>query len=76
MFSTIAGEDLRSSRGIVIVSEFSSAGSLATGHYTAETLKMIDRYADNICGIVAQHGLLDSHPGAVLMMPGVSARGK
>lgn len=58
-------------RGILLLAEMSSSGSLAKGSYTEETLEMARRYSDFVIGFIAQRKLTDE-PFFIHMTPGVS----
>lgn len=57
-------------RGLLLLAEMSSAGSLAKGAYTQASLAMAEEYPDFVMGFIAQHQLTEN-PGLLHMTPGV-----
>ncbi|MFH1287005.1 MAG: orotate phosphoribosyltransferase [Candidatus Magasanikbacteria bacterium] len=57
-------------RGLLLLSEMSSSGNLATGSYTEETMKMAGKNKDFVIGFIAMKKQLDD-PGFLNMTPGV-----
>lgn len=57
-------------RGLLLLAEMSSTGSLARGAYTDESIAMANDYPDFVMGFIAQHQLSEN-PGLIHMMPGV-----
>ncbi len=67
---------LSKNRALLLLAEMSSAGSLAHGDYTAQTVKMAQQHADFVIGFICQRKLLDD-PQWIHMTPGVQlAEGK
>jgi orotidine 5'-phosphate decarboxylase subfamily 1 len=54
--------------GLLLLAEMSSAGSLATGEYTAKAVQMAKENADFVCGFIAQKRLAE---GMIHFTPGV-----
>lgn len=57
-------------RGLLLLAEMSSKGTLAKGDYTAETLKMAEANKDFVIGFITMRQLLDD-PCFINMTPGV-----
>ncbi len=57
-------------RGLVLLPQMSSKGTLARGLYTEETLTMAYEYADFVIGFIAREKLVDD-PRFIHMTPGV-----
>lgn len=57
-------------RGLLLVAELSSSGSLATGTYTEESVKMAIQNRDFVMGFISQRKLVDD-PGFIHFTPGV-----
>lgn len=51
-------------RGLIMLAEMSSAGTLATGEYARQTLEMARRHRDFVFGFIAMHRIQDDHPVA------------
>jgi len=62
---------LRQGKGLLLLAEMSSQGSLATGSYTEATVKMAKEYSDFVIGFIAQRKLVEE-PYFIHMTPGVS----
>lgn len=62
---------LHKGRGLLLLAEMSSKGSLATGTYTEETLKMAETHKDFVIGFITQRQLLDD-PCFINLTPGVN----
>uniref|UniRef100_A0A1B0CG08 Uridine 5'-monophosphate synthase n=1 Tax=Lutzomyia longipalpis TaxID=7200 RepID=A0A1B0CG08_LUTLO len=59
-------------RGMFVVAELSSAGTLTTSSYAQEAIKLTEGFEDTVTGFVCQDGkLLKEHPGAIHLIPGV-----
>ncbi|WP_342219421.1 orotidine-5'-phosphate decarboxylase [Rickettsiella endosymbiont of Miltochrista miniata] len=63
---------LAKKRGLLLLAEMSSAGSLAKGAYTEASLAMAKEYPDFVMGFIAQHQLTEN-PGLLHMTPGVQS---
>lgn len=57
-------------RGLLLLAEMSSRGSLATGNYTQATRVMANNHSDFVIGFIAQHQLSEN-PAWLTMTPGV-----
>lgn len=57
-------------RGLLLLAEMSSTGSLAKGAYTEASVAMANDYPDFVMGFIAQHQLSEN-PGLFHMTPGV-----
>lgn len=62
-------------RGLLLLAEMSSTGSLATGAYTEASISMAKHYPDFVMGFIAQHQLTEN-PGLIHMTPGVQSDAK
>ena len=63
-------------RGLLLLAEMSSAGTLAKGSYTQATVAMAEEYPDFVIGFICQHKLAND-PRYIHMTPGVNlATGK
>ncbi|MEC7840164.1 MAG: orotidine-5'-phosphate decarboxylase [Chlamydiota bacterium] len=62
---------LQKGKGALLLAEMSSEGSLATGNYTEETVKMAKQYSDFVIGFITQKKLV-SEPHFINMTPGVN----
>lgn len=62
-------------RGLLLLAEMSSKGSLATGEYTMEVVKMAKTHKDFVFGFVCQ-GKLVEDPGFIHFTPGVNLESK
>jgi orotidine 5'-phosphate decarboxylase subfamily 1 len=58
-------------RGLLLLAELSSKGSLATGSYTQKAIDYAKEYRDFVFGFICQHKLLED-PSFVHLTPGVS----
>lgn len=65
---------LRKGRGLLLLAEMSSKGTLAKGEYTAETLRMAEENKDFVIGFITMKKLLDD-PCFINMTPGVKLAG-
>lgn len=63
---------LAKKRGLLLLAEMSSAGSLAKGAYTEASVAMAKEYPDFVMGFIAQHQLTEN-PGLLHMTPGVQS---
>ncbi|MFZ0219564.1 MAG: orotidine-5'-phosphate decarboxylase [Candidatus Aquirickettsiella sp.] len=61
---------LAKKRGLLLLAEMSSAGSLAKGSYTQASMAMAKEYPDFVMGFIAQHQLTEN-PGLIHMTPGI-----
>lgn len=61
---------LAKERGLLLLAEMSSAGSLASGAYTEASIVMAEEYPDFVMGFIAQHQLTEN-PGLIQLTPGV-----
>lgn len=61
---------LAKKRGLLLLAEMSSAGSLAKGSYTQASMAMAQDYPDFVMGFIAQHQLTEN-PGLIHLVPGV-----
>lgn len=61
---------LTKQRGLLLLAEMSSSGSLATGAYTAASIVMAQHYPDFVMGFISQHQLTEN-PGLLHMTPGI-----
>jgi orotidine 5'-phosphate decarboxylase subfamily 1/orotate phosphoribosyltransferase len=57
-------------RGLLLIAQMSSAGSLADEHYVYNNVALARQYADFVIGFIAQHKLT-SDPRFIHMTPGV-----
>jgi len=62
---------LQRGKGILLLAEMSSEGSLAKGVYTEETIKMAQQYSDIVIGFITQNKLT-KEPNFVNMTPGIN----
>lgn len=62
-------------RGLLLLAEMSSTGSLAKGVYTEASVSMATHYPDFVMGFIAQHQLTEN-PGLLHMTPGIQADAK
>jgi len=63
---------LAKKRGLLLLAEMSSAGSLAKGAYTEASLAMAKEYPDFVMGFISQHQLTEN-PGLLQLTPGVQS---
>lgn len=49
-------------RGLLMLAEMSSAGNLASGDYSRQTLEMARRHKNFVCGFIAMHRIQDDYP--------------
>lgn len=49
-------------RGLLMLAEMSSAGTLATGEYARQTLEMARKHRDFVFGFIAMHRIQDDYP--------------
>ncbi|MES2997813.1 MAG: orotidine-5'-phosphate decarboxylase [Pseudomonadota bacterium] len=61
---------LAKQRGLLLLAEMSSIGSLAQGNYTQASIKMAKDYPEFVIGFISQ-GQLTENPGLIHMTPGV-----
>ena len=57
-------------RGLLLVAELSSSGSLATGSYTEATIKMAEQHPEFVIGFICQKKLVND-PSFIHFTPGV-----
>ena len=57
-------------QGLLLLAEMSSAGTLAKGTYTKQTVAMAEAYADYVIGFICLHNLTDN-PAMIHFTPGV-----
>ena len=57
-------------RGLLLIAEMSSSGSLATGSYTAANLVMAEASPEWVCGFICQRAI-SKEKGMIHMSPGV-----
>jgi uridine monophosphate synthetase len=57
-------------RGLLLLAEMSSTGSLSKGSYTEASVSMAKNYPDFVIGLIAQHPLTEN-PGLIQLTPGV-----
>lgn len=57
-------------RGLLLIAEMSSKGTLASGDYQKETIRMAKEYPDFVIGFIATKKLEDD-PSVITMTPGV-----
>ena len=62
-------------RGLLLLAELSSQGSLATGNYTQANVKLAEQYRDFVIGFICQNKLTDD-PAMLHMTPGVQLGSK
>lgn len=68
----LAKVGLPQNRGLLLLAEMSSAGSLATGEYTKKTLEMARRNQEFVMGFIAQHRMSEHNSEDFLVLtPGV-----
>jgi uridine monophosphate synthetase len=65
---------LAKQRGLLLLAEMSSVGSLANGAYTAASIAMAEQYPDFVMGFISQHQLSEN-PGLLQLTPGVQLDG-
>lgn len=58
-------------RGVFLLAETSTAGSLIDSNYVKETVKLASEYSDLVMGLVCQSPLLVDKPEFVQLTPGV-----
>ena len=58
-------------RGLLLLSEMSSAGNLCDAQYAEHTIAMADEYPDFVMGLIAQKGVSPDSP-YIVMTPGVN----
>eukprot|EP00123_Amoebidium_parasiticum_P013432 comp21949_c0_seq1/m.31636 comp21949_c0_seq1/g.31636 ORF comp21949_c0_seq1/g.31636 comp21949_c0_seq1/m.31636 type:complete len:260 (-) comp21949_c0_seq1:398-1177(-) len=58
-------------RGLLLLAEMSSKGSMATGAYTTKCVELANQHKDFVMGFIAQHCLTPSDPTLLVMTPGV-----
>lgn len=63
---------LAKKRGLLLLAEMSSTGSLARGAYTEASVAMAEEYPDFVMGFITQHQLTEN-PGLLHMTPGVQS---
>jgi uridine monophosphate synthetase len=63
---------LAKKRGLLLLAEMSSAGSLAKGEYTEASIAMAKTYPDFVMGFIAQHQLSEN-PGLIQLTPGIQS---
>ena len=61
---------LRKGRGLLLLSEMSPEGNLATGDYTKASIEMAKAHEDFVIGFIGTKKI-EGHPGFINMMPGV-----
>jgi uridine monophosphate synthetase len=61
---------LTKGRGLLLLAEMSSSGSLARGAYTEASIAMAKAYPDFVMGFIAQHQLSED-PGLIQLTPGI-----
>jgi orotidine-5'-phosphate decarboxylase len=63
------------SRGLLLLAEMSSKGSLAVGEYTKQTIEMAHRHPDFVIGFIGQNRV-ESDRDFLYLTPGVSVESK
>lgn len=63
---------LSKNRGLLLLAEMSSVGTLAKGSYTQASIAMAKEYPDFVMGFIAQHQLTDN-PALIHLTPGVQS---
>jgi orotidine 5'-phosphate decarboxylase subfamily 1 len=71
MVEGIRKTGLQQGRGMLLLAEMSSQGSLATGSYTEATIQMAQQYSDFVIGFISQHRITEE-PYFIHLTPGVS----
>jgi uridine monophosphate synthetase len=66
---------LQKGRGLLLLAEMSSEGSLATHEYTQKTVKMAEANTDFVFGFISQ-SKLSNDPGLLYLTPGVDLSSK
>jgi orotidine 5'-phosphate decarboxylase subfamily 1 len=61
---------LAKGRGLLLLAQLSSKGSLAHGSFTEQTIKMAEEYPDFVAGFISQEKL-SNHPAWIYATPGV-----
>ncbi|KAK9469942.1 Orotidine 5'-phosphate decarboxylase domain-containing protein [Lipomyces arxii] len=64
-------KDIADERGLLLLAEMSSEGSLATGDYTVQTVELARRNKEFTFGFIAQNRLGNDDEDFIIMTPGV-----
>ncbi|KJE94616.1 orotidine 5'-phosphate decarboxylase [Capsaspora owczarzaki ATCC 30864] len=59
-------------RGLLLLAEMSSAGSLATGEYTRASIEMAKQHKDFVIGFIAQRAPIPDDASFITMTPGIN----